>query len=215
MKRIYAIPGLGTTAALYNFIKVKDVKLKVINWPEFSKDETMQTYAAKIATQIDDSEPFYLMGVSYGGMLCTEISLIKDPVKTILISSCENSKEFPWTLRFFQYFPIHKLVTDKMFRSMARSAKWVLGFRNEYKSDFYKMVTEMPSGYFKSSINSIVGWKRQGGAKNSVRIHGDKDKLLWYSALKKNIDHTISGGSHSMVLDKAEEINRILEQIIK
>ena len=84
---IYAIPGLGTTEKLYKNLNIKDVEIIVLKWPIPSKNDTMQSYAHKFLPQIKTDQPFCLLGVSFGGMLCCELSEFISPEKIILIST--------------------------------------------------------------------------------------------------------------------------------
>lgn len=78
---IYAIPGLGTTEKLYVNTKIKGVEIIVLNWPTPEKNDTMESYARKFLPQINTNIPFCLLGVSFGGMICTELSKIISPKK--------------------------------------------------------------------------------------------------------------------------------------
>lgn len=207
---IYAIPGLGTTEKLYVNTKIKGVEIIVLNWPIPDKNDTMETYARKFLSQIDTSVPFCLLGVSFGGMLCTELSKIISPQKTFLISTSKSRKELPWFIKTLNYFPVHKIISEKQHRKMAYQGRWIIGFGKAYIPDFLGMVNGMTENYFKYCINIIVSWQSQELPKNSIHIHGDADRLLWYNYVKP--DYTISKGSHAMVVFQANEINKIIEK---
>lgn len=214
MKTVYAIPGLATTDALFQFVQLNNTKLKVLDWPDISKDDNLQSYAEKFIKQIDISQPFYLLGVSYGGMLCSEISLIINPEKTILISSCKCTKELAPMLKFFKMLPLYNLISDAMLKKMTRSSRWILGFEKKFMPEFLSMVNSMKPGYIKRSINCIVNWQQHNCHRSDIiHIHGDADRLLVYNSVQA--DFTIKGGNHAMIIDKADEINKILNSIIK
>jgi hypothetical protein len=205
---IYAIPGLGTTEKLYANTVIPGVDITVLQWPLPEKKDTMQSYARKFLPQIDTGEPFCLLGVSFGGMLCVELSQIISPQKLFLVSTSKTRNELPWFIRFFKHVPIHKLVPEKHHRKMAYQGRWIVGFGKAYIPEFLGMVNSMAENYFQNCINIIVNWNGTVLPKNAIHIHGDRDKLLKYKFVKA--DHTIQGGSHAMIVFQAEEINKII-----
>jgi len=140
MMTIYAIPSLGTTAELFSFLKLKNYNLVILNWPLTNKGISLKSYAKLFLDQIDASSPFILMGVSFGGMICSELSHLLPAQKTILISSCKNRNEFPILLKAFKYLPIYKLISEKTLRQLAVHSQWLLGFKKDYEDEFEMMI---------------------------------------------------------------------------
>jgi hypothetical protein len=208
---IYAIPGLGTTGKLFERLKVKGCEVKVLDWPQPQAAMNLQDYAKLFLNGIDASKPFCLLGVSFGGMLCSELSHMVSAQKVFLISSCKNKFELPWTIRFQRFLPIYKLFSEKMLVSSAFRFHWMLGFKKDYKDIFREMIHAMPKDYIKCSAHMIVNWENEKMPRNSIHIHGDKDRLLYYKCVKA--DHTIKNGSHAMIVYNAEEINELLSRL--
>jgi len=210
---IYAIPGLGTTEKLYVNTVIGGVKLVILDWPLPDKNDTMISYAKKFLPQIDTSRPFCLLGVSFGGMLCTELSKIISPKKTFLISTSKSRAELPWFIRMFKYVPVYKYISETQHRKMAYQGRWIVGFGKAYIPEFLGMVNSMTENYFKYCMNIIVNWNGTELPGNAIHIHGSNDRLLLYSCVKANYE--IKGGSHAMVVFRAEEVNRIIEEELK
>ena len=209
---IYAIPGLGTTEKLYENINIKGVEMIVLKWPLPEKNDTMQSYARKFLPQINTNQPFCLLGVSFGGMLCSEISRIISPKKVILISTSKLRKELPWFIRLFKYIPLHKIIPENTHRKMAYEGRWFIGFGSALIPEYLGMINSMTENYFKICINIIVNWNSKNFPKNYIHLHGDADKLLMHKYIK--VDYTIKNGSHALVVFQAEEINKIIEKEI-
>jgi esterase/lipase len=172
----------------------------------------MQSYARKFLPQINTSEPFCLLGVSFGGMLCTELSKIISPQKVFLISTSKLRKELPWFIRLMKHIPLHKLISETSHRKMAYQGRWLIGFGKAYIPEFLGMVDSMTDNYFKHCIQIIVSWNNEELPQNAVHIHGNADNLLWYKYVSAN--YTIENGSHAMVLFQAEEVNGIIKNEI-
>jgi hypothetical protein len=205
---IYAIPGLATTGKLFEHISVKGCEIKVLDWPQPREGMTLQDYATLFLKDIDTSKPFCLLGVSFGGMLCSELSHLVKVEKVFLVSSCKNRNELPWMIRVQKYIPVYNLFSEKFLMANAFRVHWLLGFKHDYKKIFVQMISEMPENYIKRSIKMIVNWENVKAPDNCIHIHGTKDHLLFYNCVKA--DHAIKNGSHAMIVYDAEEINAIL-----
>lgn len=210
VKTIYAIPGLGTTGKLFQHLKVKDAEIVVLQWPRPEAHYSLKDYAKEFLKQIDASRPFYLLGVSFGGMLCMELSKLISPQKIFLVSSSKTRRELPGLIRLFRYFPLHKLIPERHHRKMASQSRWFLGFDKSYMPDFLAMIDAMPDHYFSRAIGYIVNWNNMDAHGPIVHIHGNADRLLLYRCVKA--DYTIHRGSHAMIIEQAEEINQIIEK---
>ena len=212
MIKMYAIPGLGTTQELFINIRIKNTEIIVLDWPIPSANDTMQSYAKKFLPLIDTSNPFYLMGVSFGGMICTELSKLISPVKTFLISTCKTRQELPWFIKTLKHIPIHLVLSEKYHRKLAYQGRWFIGFGAAYIPEFLGMVNQMKENYFTYCIHIIVNWNNTIAPNNTIHIHGTNDNLISHKNVKA--DYLIKDGSHAMVVFRAEEINAFLEKQI-
>ena len=210
LETIYAIPGLGTTKELYRGISIPGYKIKALEWPEPKSNYTLKEYATKFLNQIDTTGPVNLMGVSFGGMLCSELAEQIKTKNVILISSCKDISEFPFLLKALRVLPIHKLFSDKLIRYLARSKRRILGFKKASDKLFFEMINEMPENYFPVCINYIVNWDKKVSQTNFIRIHGNADWLLPCSRVKQF--NCVDKGSHIMILNQVNEINAILNK---
>jgi surfactin synthase thioesterase subunit len=207
---IYAIPGLGTTSALFQEIKIKNYEVRVLDWPETAGCGTLKDYSKKFIPQIDQTKPFSLMGVSFGGMLCVELSLILQPQHLILISSCSTPSELPSQFNFIRFTRLYYLFNDAILRRVAKLLYRPLGFKLAYKKEFFNMIDSMKPGYFRACIKFMLQWKSCKVQANMLHIHGIRDKVLPHQYIRNFIP--IKDGNHAMVLYKAKEINAILEK---
>jgi hypothetical protein len=65
----------------------------------------------------------------------------------------------------------------------------------------------------KWAIDKIVTWKNKTIVNNTIHIHGSADLILPCKA--NNCNYYIKEGGYLMILNKADEISRILKSIIK
>lgn len=209
---IYAIPGLGTTKELFINTQFKNHQIVVLDWPKPSKQDDMRSYAKKFIPQINTDKPFALLGVSFGGMLCVELSKIISPQETILISTCKTRCELPWFIRLMKYIPLHKIINEKYHRKMAYHGRWFIGFGSAYIPEFLGMVDSMQQNYFRYCIHIICTWNNLELPNSYYHIHGTNDRLLSHKNVKATV--LIKDGSHAMVVFKADEINVLIEKTL-
>jgi len=207
---IYAIPGLGTTPALFKNIRIKNYEIRVLEWPETAGCDSIADYCKKFIPVIDQTKPFSLMGVSFGGMLCSELSQILKPERLILISSCKRPSELPSQFNFIKFTRLYYLFNDWILRQAAKFLYRPLGFKNEDRKEFFNMIDSMKPGYFPPCIRFMLQWKSDKEPANTLHIHGTKDRVLPHQYIRNFIP--VKDGNHAMVLYRADEINAILEK---
>jgi pimeloyl-ACP methyl ester carboxylesterase len=211
LKTIYAIPGLGTDERLFEKINVEGYELTVLKWPKPDKGLTLAEYAKRFLQQLNLDEPINLLGMSFGGMLCSELYDIIQTEKVVLISSCKTAKQMPKLLKALKYFPLHFILTNKIYCKGAVSFRRIRGAKSYYNDLLSEMEHAMPPKYFKRCLNYIVNWRKKESNKKIIQIHGTKDELMPIEL--SNADYIIENGTHTMILNRADEINLILNKI--
>jgi pimeloyl-ACP methyl ester carboxylesterase len=208
---IYAIPGLGTTKELFAQMRIPGHEVKVLEWPLPGPNETLAQYASEFIKQINTTMPVNILGVSFGGMLCIELAGQIETNSVVLISSCKNRKELPAHIRALKYVPVHRWISERQHRFIASKSRKIVGFPKNYLPIFRRMIYAMPPHYFTRCIDMIVKWDRSRTEVKVEHIHGDHDLLLLHKKIKGC--HTIHGGTHAMIVTKADEINALLAKI--
>src|ERR1043166_4246385 len=122
---------MGVDDRLFQNLDLPGCKLHFISWKTPSKGETLHNYAIRLSKSIDTTRPFALLGVSFGGMCCTEIAKVLLPSRTFIISSCKKNVELPRTIRIWKYLPIHRLLSDKSLISGAMMLKGKFGVKTK------------------------------------------------------------------------------------
>src|SRR5215831_6606770 len=114
----YFISGLGADARVFEHIRLPEGYHPIhIGWIEPEENETLPHYAMRLAASIDTAEPFVLIGLSFGGMLVTEIAKVLKPASTILIASIPLSKHLPPYFHAAGKIGLHKLVPVSLMKS--------------------------------------------------------------------------------------------------
>ncbi len=210
MLNVYCIPGMGVNERLFRNLNLNNCTIHHIKWVTPYQNELLPNYAKRLSQQIDSNQPFVLLGVSFGGMCSVEIAKQLKPLKTFIISSNKFHSELPFKLSFWRVLPLYRLFRDGFYKNAVVLTKKQFGIvTEEQMANFRKMLNEAPENYYSRAVHCIVKWKNEKRPENLIHIHGTLDRVLPYYKLK-GCDYTIKGGSHFMIINKAEEINAII-----
>jgi pimeloyl-ACP methyl ester carboxylesterase len=214
MKTIYCISGLGADERAFAKLKIDGYELKVIPWLMPEPDETIEHYATRMRKGITEENPI-LMGLSFGGMISTEIAKQIPVSKIIIISSIKSSKELPFWMKTVAALKLNKIVPLKSTRLTQPIQNKMLGIQSEEeKSLVASLRREVDLPYTNWAVNQAINWKNDWQHPNIYHIHGDNDNMFPIKNIKA--DYTIKNGGHFMIMNRAAEvsdcINRILSQ---
>jgi pimeloyl-ACP methyl ester carboxylesterase len=184
-----------------------------LHWIDPKPLESLEQYALRLASAIDATKPFILLGLSMGGMMAAELAKHKKPLCTILISSVPVSKQLPLYYRVLGALQLHRIVPVSLFQH-ASLLKRVFTFESkEDKNLLRAMVRRSDRKLIHWSMGAILRWRNTIPPSPLIHIHGSRDELIPLRYVRPT--HVIPGGTHLMVLMKAREINAILEQELR
>nr|WP_315418911.1 alpha/beta hydrolase [uncultured Pedobacter sp.] len=211
----YFISGLGADKRIFSKLKLNEkINIIHIEWINPVKNESLSAYAERLSKVIDKSQPFALLGVSFGGMIAVEIAKVLKPATTIIISSTMLSTQLPalyrfaWKLRLLNFIPArllkssNKLTQNYYFGTRSGSEKTLLS----------KIIKDTDPYFLKWAIGSILSWENKIKPERIFHIHGTNDKILY--SRKATPDFVIENGTHFMVYQNAVEISGIIDKLL-
>jgi pimeloyl-ACP methyl ester carboxylesterase len=211
--KVYFISGLGADRrAFYKIQLPPGYEIIYLDWIAPSKNESFESYAKRFSELIQKDEGFILIGLSFGGMLASEIARIIPPKKLIIISSLSNCKELPWYFKLAGKLGLHKIIVPAIYKQATILNRFMGAGNKEMKAIVYSYVNNIDPKFIRWSLNIIVNWPHTERLLNLIHIHGSRDHLLPNRYVKA--DYVVQNGGHLMVMNKAEEVNKILEQIL-
>jgi pimeloyl-ACP methyl ester carboxylesterase len=209
-KKIYFISGLGADRrAFKRLVFPLDCELIHLDWIPAIKNETLESYADRLALSIDTSTPFYLIGLSFGGMLATEIAKKLKPLHTFLISSTPIFKELPWYYRMAGSLHLQNIVPVTLLKRSNSIGLKFLGAKTREETALLKqLVIDSDPVFIKWALTCILNWRNNERPQNLTHIHGDTDNIL--PIRYNNPDIIIEGGGHFMVYANADAISKLI-----
>jgi len=206
--KLYCISGLGADQRVFDYLTL-NYELVPLEWIRPLKKEDITAYATRLSKKINTNEKYGIIGVSFGGLVATEISKQLKPSCTILISSVETRDELPPIFRFTAKTKLFKLLPTAFFNPPKLIACWFFG--TERKALLHQILDDTDLFFAKWAVNELINWKNKDSlTHNCLKIEGEKDRLLPPTKSQKKV--LITSGGHLMIVDKAEEISLVINR---
>jgi len=207
----YFISGLGADRKAFEKIKLPDPYIiKHIDWKSPLDYESLRDYCIRMASEIDIASPFVLIGLSFGGIVVTEISKLFNPVKSIIISSVSLSSQLPWYFKAIGRLGLHRLVPTGFLKRQNFLTFFAFGAKTKEEKELLRHILKtVDEKYLSWAIHAILTWRNKERPASIFHIHGTNDRMLPIRYIQP--DMKVQNGSHLMVLSKADTINEILK----
>jgi len=209
---LYFISGLGADKRIFQNLVLPEVfKIHYIEWVAVSKSETLESYCRRLSAQINQQEPFSLVGLSFGGVIAIEMSKFLSPVQTVLISSFCFKKEVSRFYILIGKSGIYKILPPRFLLRPNNIAFRLFGaYKLEMKNLLKHIFADTDPVFFEWAIRQLFSWDNHWKPANLLRIHGTSDKILPYKEIMNAI--AVKDGEHLMVYSKSAIISQILKE---
>lgn len=207
--KAYFISGMAADERVFKYVRLPEgYEIVHLTWITPQKDESLPSYALRMAERIDTSQPFVLVGLSFGGMLVTEIAKRFPPVKTILIASIPLSTHLPGYFRVVAALRLHKVVPIALVKTAARLKRFITNEKSEDKKLLWEIIRSSDPTFIRWSMEAILKWKNEEMPQPVLHIHGTRDEILPARYTKPT--HIIPKAGHLVVMTRPDEVNTIL-----
>lgn len=209
--KVYFISGLGADSRVFHHIQLPPGFEAVhLDWIKPMQNESLHGYACRLGEQMDVSGEFALVGLSMGGMMAVEIAKLHRPVITVLLSSVSCSAHLPFYFRIASKLRLHKLVPIGLLKSASFIKRFFTAEENADKKLLRQLIRDTDPAFIRWALNAILHWDCKDFSGQYIHIHGSGDLILPPRYTQPT--HIIHKAGHMMVLTKAMEINKILEE---
>jgi pimeloyl-ACP methyl ester carboxylesterase len=214
---IYFFSGLGADKrAFQKLVLPHDWNIKHVEWIANLKNESLEDYCKRLSSYIDTFQPFSFIGLSFGGIVAIEMAKILNPQQLIIISSVSTKHELPMDRLgkfLLQKCKLFKLIPASAFKKANRVTHWLFGTKTKDEKELLEqIIKDTPPHFAKWAMGNILTWKNEIRPANLLHIHGTADRI--FPIKKTKADIRIEGGGHFMVYNKADEISKILVEVL-
>lgn len=211
MNKIYIFSGLGVDERVFENIDFGNLNVEFVKWIKPEKNENIENYAQRISKIITVENPI-LIGLSFGGMIATEISKFLKTEKVILIASAKTRNELPWFYKIAGNLRLNKLVPNYILKQQNFIINWLFGIHSKSEKLLLRnIIKDTDLDFLTWAVNEIVNWKNVKAPGNYIHIHGNKDYVL--PITNQKVDYIIENGGHFMTVNKAKEIEVIIKKL--
>ncbi|HTN16794.1 MAG TPA: alpha/beta hydrolase [Chitinophagaceae bacterium] len=208
-KEIYVFSGLGADERVFQLLEFPGYAVTFVQWIPPQTKETIQQYAARLLAQISSPKPI-LIGLSFGGLMAVEVAKQLDIEKVILIASVKTRNELPPYYRLIGKLRLHQIVPAGLLKRSTWITDWFFGAASTFDKAMLKQILkDTDPGFLKWAIDQVLNWTNQDKPQQFVHIHGSADRILPLRFV--HYDYNVQGGGHLMTLNKAEELNLLLQ----
>lgn len=212
---VYLIPGLGADKRMYGPQLQLWPHAIVLEHQQPFRGETLRQYAERLIPLIDNTQPFYLVGTSLGGMIALELSSLLRPRKTVLLATVKDRSELPVFIRSMRYLRLHRLLSGTTFKHFNNLAAQRLNSRGDaaIAAVIKQMADEADPAFIEWAINAVIHWQSPKQLHAPlIHIHGTNDQLFPFRRIKDA--WPVEGGSHVMNMAQSARVNQLLAQAL-
>jgi len=203
---------MGADERAFSKIECEGSEMHYIKWLVPLKNESIGDYSKRLTHQIHHPEPI-LIGLSFGGIMCIEISKHIKTKAIILISTIKQDKELPAWMKLSGKVRLHKILPLHSFRLIEPFENYKLGIETaEERKMVHEFRMTVSQRFVNWAIDAVLNWKSEEIPPNTYHIHGSKDRIFPVRNVKA--DHVINGG-HMMVMNRSKEVSESINAILR
>ena len=211
--KVYFLSGLGADKTVFQFLNLKYCEPVFVSWIQPLQNETLPSYAFRLKDHYKISNDATICGLSFGGMIATEIAKEFSTSNVILISSAKTKYEMPPFYRLGKYFSMHNFAPGPVQRWFMLNIKNLFGLKTpNYIKVYEELIKNADIDFNKWAVTALVNWNNTHIPDNITHIHGTTDKILPYKYVKCN--YPIKQGGHLMIMEQSSLISELLQDII-
>ncbi len=210
---VYFISGLAADCRVFKHIKLPaGFNTVYLDWIAPLKNESLQSYAYRMAEKIDTSQPFALAGLSMGGMIATEIANKFAPATCILLSSVPTHHQMPGYFKWAFLLKLHRMVPIGLLQKVSILKRGLAPDSHEDRTLLKQVIKDSDPAFIRWAMHAILCWKNEIVPASLWQIHGDRDGILPIRFARPT--HSVRGGNHLMIMSRAKELNAFLSEAL-
>lgn len=210
----YIFSGLGADERVFDQIDFGSFCPVFIPWEPVKPDQSFESYIKQLSFQIKSENPI-LIGISFGGIIAQEMSVLFGNCPVLIISSVRTRKELSPIMRFSGKIGLHKLMPVKLIQKPNRINYQLFGTKTTHEKELLdQILADSDPMFTKWAIHQITNWKRKDPIPAKVlHIHGDADRIFKIGNVHP--DYIICEGTHFMTVSKHREVSKVIRDALE
>ena len=212
--RLILFPGLAADGRLFEPQRSAFPQLEVPPWLMPLEDERIESYAKRMAAQIEpDERPLFIGGVSFGAIVALEAARHLPAAGVLLIGGGLSYRMITWPFRWMCLAaPLAPLpIVPWLLTLFPIGLDVIEDLTEEQKQLYVRMSRESPPAMIRWGAHAMTRWEFQGAPPAPLHaIHGHGDRIVRPKRLQ--IDRVIPGGRHLISLSHPDEVNGFIAE---
>jgi pimeloyl-ACP methyl ester carboxylesterase len=213
--QLVLLPGLGADCRQWQPQQHAFPGLVVPSWIPPLREDTLPSYAKRLAESLPAARSMVLGGSSFGGMVALELARFLSPKAVLLIGSCRSNESLNPVVLFLR--PLLRHLPRWGIRICQPIAPLgVQTFRRlspEFRRLSVKMFQDADPEFMRWAIGAILGWAPTPLTDVPVfHIHGKRDRMI--RASKVAADVTLPDAGHLLNLTHPVQVNDFISKAL-
>jgi pimeloyl-ACP methyl ester carboxylesterase len=187
--------------------------LRVPDWIEPVRGESLRAYAARLARVVDPGQPCIVGGASFGGTVALELASHLQAVACVLIGSIRSSAELPWRWRALE--PLAYLGPDWLGVVAGITARFGAPWLGRGTVRRLQRLSQPQAAFARWARCAVIRWRPSPAARRVrvFQIHGEADRTLPVERTRPDV--VVPAGGHALSLFSPRAVNEFLEQVVE
>jgi pimeloyl-ACP methyl ester carboxylesterase len=205
---IIFLSGLAADERLFEDQLAAFPNLRVQPWIKPFSNESIRSYAGRLAPLIDPGCPCIVGGASFGGVVALELANYLPVHGCILIGSIRSPSGLPWYWRMLR--PVGELGPDIVCTAASILSRLGNPILSKKLSRRIRRLSRPETAFIRWGMCATVRWQPSIQARRVriFQIHGSADKVL---PVDNTVPHKIvPGGKHALSLFHPAAVNEFI-----
>ena len=206
------LAGMGADERLFAPQARAFPQVVVPRWTTPRADESIGTYAARLAGELKIAGPCFVGGASFGGFVAVELARHLDARACFLIGSVRSPDELPLRVRALRRLgAATKLVPFEWVCRAAGCGVELFGFCSAPRTQqVLRQLSDADAQFLRWATRAVLTWRANPEPLPCpvYRIHGGRDHVLPISCYYA--DRIVPGAGHVLSLTHGEDVNDFL-----
>lgn len=210
--KLYIVSGLGTDQKVFEKLKFpqKFSEIVYLDWLTPQTEEPLSAYALRMSQGILSTEPFCLLGYSFGGVVVQEIHKIKPAQKVVILGSIKSHEEYSMWFKIAAKSKIFGKLSEKYFQE--NHLKSLVGVKKFFPPRMWEYFKVTSPAYIKWGIVQMLQWKSKENPE-IIQVLGENDLL--FPPGNSHPNYVIPKASHFFPITNPQKVSTILEEVFE